>query len=257
MNSKDLKNYSNWIGKSPAFIISCVKSAGGWGSVFPSNEEFPVWASRVRNYFNVTPLRLKRLSRSAGNFYQQCYERFDITTDIPAALALSDDVYIDNNAFVWFEMSAGGTVYHYKDSISPGKLKALKATYQGQKHVPVFKLVSPDVSGGSREVCIKNYQSNFSIITALNFTTPLTSGESSIGNVGEWTYVSGHIENNPIFQGTYNYSETIRRGFSAHEHRDVKPHSTMQGFYLNPPDLSSSLYCRRFPERDKQGSSIA
>ena len=57
----NVQDYHNWIDLSPATILNFVKNNGGWVKAFPRSKEFPVWASRLRNYFNVTPTRLTRL----------------------------------------------------------------------------------------------------------------------------------------------------------------------------------------------------
>ena len=62
MNLAELQNYQCWIGKTPHEVFFAAKMNGGWKNVFPTN--VPVWASKVRNYFNVLPTTLKRLPKA-------------------------------------------------------------------------------------------------------------------------------------------------------------------------------------------------
>src|SRR5262249_31915584 len=59
MDLETLKDYRRWIGRSPEEVLRAVKTVGGWGNVFRTR--LPRWASRIRNYFNETPLALKRV----------------------------------------------------------------------------------------------------------------------------------------------------------------------------------------------------
>jgi hypothetical protein len=151
----DLSDYRDWLGKSASTILQAVIAERGWSRVFPWGRKFPTWASRVRNYFNVTPRRLKLLDEGLSKALVERNNAFVLGNDYKAALALSGDVYVDERRRLWFEMRAGGAVYHYEGrGFGPGAPKAIVATLQSQKHVPVFKLVSPDPTGGSSEVCV-------------------------------------------------------------------------------------------------------
>lgn len=61
MKLSELQNYKCWIDKTPHEIFFAAKAYGGWKCVFPQGRPFPVWASKVRNYFNTLPTTLTRL----------------------------------------------------------------------------------------------------------------------------------------------------------------------------------------------------
>src|SRR5262249_51982488 len=71
--------------------------------------------------------------------------------------ALTGDVYFDEEVEVWYQMSPGGTIYHWGAEV---KIEWLEAAYtqevRGQTGIPVFKLVCPDGTGGSKETIISN-----------------------------------------------------------------------------------------------------
>ena len=119
MNIKELQDYENWIGKSPGVILEAVKDNGGWTKVF--EKELPDEVHKVRNYFNREPLFLMRLdanrsqarmgtvNRDIGNFIKWSTEE-----KIARLGALSGNVYQDESNRTWFQMSPGGTIYHFK-----------------------------------------------------------------------------------------------------------------------------------------------
>jgi hypothetical protein len=77
--------------------------------------------------------------------------------EIGTIKALSGAVYEDAlGRSIWFQMSPGGAIYHFGEKIRWPTLRSIEATLDGQERAPVFKLVCPDGTGGSREVCIKN-----------------------------------------------------------------------------------------------------
>jgi hypothetical protein len=258
MDINQLRKYTNWIGKSPVQIRNAVIAAGGWAKVFAMNvavgsnqigfpelkttSTFPEWASRVRNYFNVTPITLELLSPVQGNRRtRQIKNRRGINIWIPTeffanAFALNGKVYADEHGRPWFEMDKIGSVYHY-----PGKVNARKkvgAALAKSNMMPVFKLISPDDTGGSLELCVYNLKN-----------------ASTIGKVGEEVQVSPILVKDEIYRGSYNYAETVVRGLTEHEYRDVMPHKEDKGFYLNP-EIYSYISNRRFPVNDNNGKPI-
>jgi hypothetical protein len=242
----DLQTYSYWIGKSADEIRRAVIAHGGWTRVFPGR--VPVWASRVRSYFNDIPNELKLLDLFKGGAAARRVNRFEIWEDFKAAKALSGDVYEDRSGRHWYEMHTAGTVYHY-----PGKVdwwKPRRAAIAPQAHIPVFKLVSPDGSGGSCEVCIHNWQ------LQRESWNPVTRGKTTIGKPGKWVSIRTKVVLDPVYQASYNYSETVVMGFSAHELRDVKSHSEADGFYLSIRS-ETPLSMRRFPPTDRSGTALA
>jgi hypothetical protein len=246
-----LRDYRNWVLQPPAVILRAVIWHGGWTTVFPIG--VTTWAHRVRNYFNLTPTKLRLLLtrttigslRTLGGLARS---QLAGGIGIGKPLELSGDVYEDEFGRCWYEMHAGRTVYHYKGD--PG-LKGVKTTAQGQKYVPLVKLFSPDNSGGSVEMCLHNWQVHRSANDALNPLALGTSGTSSIGN-GEWVSIKGKVIANSEYRGSYNYSESAIVGFSAHKLRDIVPHEVVSNSYVNPL-LYSSMSSRRFPMEDQAG----
>jgi hypothetical protein len=162
---------------------------------------------------------------------------------------------------IWFQMSPGGAIYHFKEKIRSPKLRAIGAAHAGQEFAPVFKLVCPDGTGGSREVCVLNpFDVSRPIKTKIDGEFPRVVGHKTIGAVGEVVDVmTNRIETDSVAQGSYNFAETVEKGLPTHERLDVHTDPMEQGFYVEPPDLFkfSELYMRRFPANDPQGKPLA
>jgi len=158
--------------------------------------------------------------------------------------ALSGDVYLDNLNRPWFQMAAGSTIYHLGDHPdSPTSEAAYQDIIMGQDDTPVFKLISPDDTGGSNEVIIFNAEIK---------DGPYNNRSSVIGEVNKPIIVKDAIQQDPLLQGSYNYSETTTQGLAEHERRDVKPHVHSYFFYVNPLDAFSALGARTFPPLDRE-----
>jgi|GEM_PF-1379136 len=292
MNINELQNYECWINKTPHEIFFATKALGGWKTVFPASKPFPVWASKIRNYFNILPTSLTRLPESnakhllertkflpfmirarntfwANRTYRDYRKKpwgydplpfkphprapakiprhimkMSNTEAIAQLKALSGDVYLDNLNRPWFQMAAGSTIYHWGDHPETPTLDAIyQDLIRGQNDTPVFKLISPDDNGGSHEVIIAN---------------PKIKGCSrnkrseTIGEVNKPAAVKALTISDPILQGSYNFSETTTQGLAEHEKRDVKPHVHHKMFYVNPPDMFTTLSARKFPALDRE-----
>src|SRR5262249_2783100 len=116
MNLEQLKDYNNWVGKSPKVILDAVRQIqGGWATVFPN--KLPVWAHRIRNFFNREPKSLLRLDEShAQSHLRSIYAHLPdggLAATIAQKYALTDDVYKDAQNWVWYQMNEGGTIYHW------------------------------------------------------------------------------------------------------------------------------------------------
>jgi hypothetical protein len=232
-----LRDYNEWVGRTALEIRLAAIAYRGWANVFPKGSEtFPMWASRVRNYFNEKPRKLKLLHlKEAGKAWIASGYR-------GATFGLSGDVYEDGEGRHWFEMSTAGVGYHYEGEVSDAAwYKTWESAVSLQKHTPLFKLISPDGTGGSLEVCIHNWQHH--------------EGASTIGQRGEWMDVRDRVVLNEILKGSYNYSETTVVGFGAHKYRDIDSHSKETGFYLDPRYSQSQMH-RVFPRNDPRGRSI-
>ena len=117
------------------------------------------------------------------------------------------------------QMAPGGTVYHWDSNgnSNPDKMTAIRASIIGQQNIPVFKLVSPDGSGGSYEAIIRN------------------NGEVTLSDYDEWFQVlDSKLVTNIKHFGSYNYSETAIVGDEEHTRRDVKPPELDPGGYIFP-----------------------
>ncbi len=154
--------------------------------------------------------------------------------------ALAGAVYQDPSNRLWYQMTAGSTIFHYG---STPKVAAVEAVYvdkiKGQNDTPVFKLISPDNTGGSLELILKN------------------KGRDHIAAVKQKVNVRKIIVGDTAYQGSYNYSETVQVGLGAHKMRDVKTHVRGRSFYVNPSNVFCPLASRRFPEKDMQGKPLA
>lgn len=297
MRLNELQNYDCWLTRNALEIFMGAKVNGGWKKVFPPHEKFPVWASKIRNHFNVLPKTLRRLPeqnakhllnrpqflpflvRARNDYWYNRYHRdyrpkpwgydpppLKVHPLAPAKPpphiqkmpereamaqehALSGDVYLDNLQRVWYQMSAGSTIYHWGDHPdSPTAEAVYWDTVMGQNDAEVFKLISPDDNGGSHEVIIYNAEVK---------DGPYNNRSERIGKVNVPIDVTAAIITDPILQGSYNYSETTTEGLSEHERRDVKPHVHSTYFYVNPANSFSDLASRRFPEKDREGKLLA
>ncbi len=286
MNLQQLRDYRNWVGNSAQTVYISSLQVGGWRNVFP--DRVPRWASRIRNYFNLSPCTLERITGDAASRALKSTERFKFQLDchatqtfnkyhrnyrpgpngkldpppfaVPAACpatasrevvhtstldavavnnALEGVVYKDEKGRLWYQMSAGATIYHWGSEVSSAPEAVLDATYveiRGQDFAPVFKLISPDNTGGSLECIISNPRKQNTIVAA-----------------GTTLNVTRLINTDPIHQGSYNYSETAHMGLAAHELRDVKTHVAKTDFYINPVNRFSLLATRTFPAGDRLG----
>jgi hypothetical protein len=239
MNLAEVQDYSCWVGKTAATVKRAAFDNGGWEAVFPAGKPFPKWASRVRNFFNLTPNYFQRLDKEAEEWWVDYYHTHKKGL---ARWALSGDAYQDENKRVWLEMSTAASVYHYPGKVS--RWKKFKAFVLPQAMMPVFKLVSPDGTGGSREIIVDNPKTGW------------VKRSGSIASPGQWRKIRDRVEMREEYLGSYNYSETIVKGLPAHELRDVKTHREWPGFYINP-HRDSTLEDRVFKECDPQGKVLA
>lgn len=261
---EELGKYTYWLekGNSPGQILKEVRSVGGWTKVFPN--DLPLWAHRVRNYFNLEPITLTRFTDGSGPLMADMANKLKrnangVKEEVMKFFTLSGDVYRDNFGRIWYQMGSGAAIYHYGSDPKWEAGEAIFVQGKGQKFTPVFKLISPDnFTGGSSETIIQNRQ--VSKLGNLGPLTALPSGESNIGNEGVLEFVATAIIQDPWLQGSYNYSETAEVGNAAHNRHDVLPHKKYKfpGVYLNVIfGRHAKLESRRFPERDSQGNLLA
>ena len=297
MNLNELKDYRNWIGKSPDKVFLAAKGLGGWKSVFP--DKLPVWASKVRNYFNVLPAMLKRLPdanakgllQRPGNlsFLVECHE-----------VQAANKKWQNYKKNPWggydpppFKVPAGcpTTPAHNVVHMSTKEATALKSSLTGDVYLDNLNRVWFQMAAGST---IYHFGENRTDPTAdaiyqntvlgqndtpvFKLVCPDDNGGSNeviifnpvvkdglydnrserLGlEVNKYADIRGLIETDAAYQGSYNYSETTRVGLAEHEKRDVKPHMPGRFFYVNPPDQFTPLELRRFPELDMDQKPLA
>jgi hypothetical protein len=263
MDLRMLKNYEEWLKRSPAQVIDAVKNIkGGWAAVFP--DRLPVWAHRVRNFFNREPRFLMRLSDSWSQswlvlVYKKPRDRSNESTvqKFKRIMALTDYVYRDEVSTNWFQMSPGGAIYHFKEIGNETK-EGIYQELLGQSLTPIFKLVSPDDTGGSMETIIINRgggieYASFGILPAI--PVGIKDGEV-IGDVNVPMPVVKSILEEERYQGSYNYAETVDLGNADHDRLDVTPHKDTGRYktYVNPTDRFAPLKSRQFP-KDVKGET--
>ena len=154
--------------------------------------------------------------------------------------ALSGDVYEDvHGRSIWYQMSPGGAIYHTGELIWDPQKQAILATLLGQEHSSVFKLVCPDGTGGSREVCIKNpFVVPDKVQSSNGAKSTKMVGTTTIGAVGDMVSVSKRmLVTDSVTQGSYNYAETTEKGLPEHERLDMSTDPMKPGYYVEPPDL--------------------
>ena len=163
--------------------------------------------------------------------------------------ALTNAVYVDEWNRPWYQMSAGSTIYHWGRTPVWAPVDALFTDrVRGQNGTPVFKLISPDHSGGSNEVIVWNDGVDL---------TSFRGGSDYLADENETINIRSAIVQDPAYQGSYNYSETAHVGKAAHDQRDVKPHVSGRSFYTNPSNPFSQLRSRTFPIHDGQGQVLS
>lgn len=255
MDEDMLRDYNNWVGRSPQEIIDHVKKLGGWltgwKAVFPG--KIPLWAHRVRNFFNQEPKSLLRFDPDATHEFMANIDRSLAALSngshwgdwgrVAELKALSGHVYMDASRKVWYQMSGGGTIYHWGSNPRVAPLESAYQLLKGQAGVPIFKLVSPDGTGGSHETILRN----------AGHSSRMAKRENHL------IYVAHLVNTDYFHQGSYNYSETVDAGYSNHKKHDVEPHEKYpyEEVYINPPDRFAPIASRRFPKTDERGNPLA
>ena len=241
MDIDKLRVYNEWIGKTPEEIIQAVKGVHGWTKVFPG--ALPLFAHQVRNLFNVEPLSLTRYPQDHADEMvaqiQEGFKNWGIVDTFKGVVGLSGDVYKDQMNRTWFQMSPGGAIYHWGGDPTWDVADSYRSQYwRGQDGIPIFKLVSPDGTGGSLETIIKN-----------------EPRRTTIGPANKLVPVGDKIVEVYRHQGSYNFSETVIAGNPAHERHDVSPHKKWPDYYLNYENRFS-FAGRRFKAHRPDGKLI-
>jgi hypothetical protein len=161
---------------------------------------------------------------------------------------LTGHVYFDEEIEVWYQMSAGGTIYHWGDDV---RFERLEAAYtqkvHGQTGIPIFKLVCPDGTGGSKETIVTNPVVERVKVVGPRGTEWELHRSSKIGDTNQQVLVKQRVVTQMKYQGSYNFSETAVVGLDDHKKRDVEPHKKDRN-YIDPPDRFAPLKDRIFNE---------
>jgi len=227
--ASELTDSSEWVLQNAQDILDSVKKAGGWAKIFPKG--VPSWLHKLRNYFNTEPKSLRLVDKSVTDHWWHDIRSHGKMDSFVGKRALTGQVYFDEEIEVWYQMTAGGTIYHWGKDVKHPKLEAAYTQkIRGQEGTPVFKFVCPDGTGGSKETIIRNSYSR------------TTLGETNKGQL-----VVSRIVKEMKYQGSYNFSETAVMGLDEHEKRDVHPHHK-DPVYIDPPDRFEPLSKRIFNE---------
>lgn len=297
MNLDQLQHYTFWISKSPQEVFFAAKALGGWKIVFPATKPFPVWASKVRNYFNILPTSLTRLPEKnakalldrpkflpflvrarndylANRTYQDYrpkpwgYDPPPFKPHPQAPAKIPDNIMkMSEKEAIAQQQALSGDVYLDNLNRAWFQMAAGSTIYHWGDHPesPTGEAVYQDVIMRQNDTPVfklispdDNGGSNEVIIFNAEINDELYNNRSkTIGEVGKPIIVKAAIETDPILQGSYNYSETTTQGLGEHERRDVKPHVHNYFFYVNPSDPFSALAHRKFPALDRERKSLA
>lgn len=295
MNLNQLQNYEFWVGKSPNDIFFEAKRLGGWKAVFP--HRLPVWASKIRNYFNILPTTLRRLPeanaralldrpqflpfllRAKATYWANRtfrdykpkpwgYDPVPFKPHPQAPEKIPDHIMkMSQKESIAIEQALSGDVYLDNLNRPWFQMAAGSTIYHWGDHPdsPAAEAVYQDVIMRQNDTPVFKLISpddNGGSSEAIIFNAEIKDGpynnrSSVIGKVNEPINVKAAIETDPILQASYNYSETAIVGLSEHEKRDVKPHVHSSFFYVNPPDQFAALPLRRFPDVDRERRPLA
>ena len=163
---------------------------------------------------------------------------------------MSGHVYFDEEVEVWYQMGAGGTIYHWGRDVI-GWLDWAEAGVahfiRGQSGIPIFKLICPDGTGGSKETIIKNPKIHKTPVSTSQGDYYEMQRGTKIGEVNQLNMVKPSIVTDGHNQGSYNFAETAVHGLKSHEKYDVETHHK-DPVYVDPPDRFAPLKTRIFQE---------
>lgn len=287
MTLDQLRNYGYWLPKSPQQVLLAVMAAGGWKIVFP--DKLPRWASRVRNYFNVTPKSLQRLPADAAKRavkqvqlfvgHLECHAMqtyndrarwsqkpnpngkldpppLKVPANCPAT-ASKDVKQIGMTDEIGTRLALEGEVYKDEGNRLWYQMAAGSTIFHYGSKVKVksAEAVGAAIQGQNGVPVFKMVNpDNTGGSNEIIFTN---AGYDMIGKVGQEFATDPMLVKTPEHQGSYNFAETIREGFIGHDKLDIKPHSDREGFYLNPDDRFCPLSMRTFPRVDERGRALA
>ena len=249
--ASELRDPSEWVNKNAQFILDSVKQAEGWNKVF--QDPFPMWLHKLRNYFNVEPSTLRLLDKGNTAHWMTLIKKYgQLGGHTSGPRTLSGHVYMDENYNIWYQMGPGASIFHWGDEPELMKLEAINTHFfRGQTGIPVFKLISPDGSKGSKETIVLNPMDIIEEVVDPTSTSvrEVAKGRPKIGEVGETVQIrvmEMHVTDME-HQGSYNFAETAVSGLDWHEKFDVNTHFK-DPIYIDPLDRFSPLKDRIFTE---------
>lgn len=245
--ASELQDSREWVFQNAQDILDSVKNAGGWAKIFPKG--VPKWLHKLRNYFNVEPKTLRLVDRSVTNHWMQDIRSFGkLSAFIKGPRTLSGDVYFDEEVEVWYQMGPGGTIYHWgRDVVVDWAEAAYAHSVRGQTGIPIFKLICPDGTGGSKETIITNPKINKVRVVGPQGVLDQMQGSSKIGATNDQILVINRVVTHMHHQGSYNFAETSVMGLKTHEKYDVNTHKK-DPVYIDPPNRFEPLNKRIFNE---------
>lgn len=246
LSTEDLQDSGKWVSLNAEQILYSVLHAGGWAAVFPKG--VPSWLHKLRNYFNIEPKSLKLVNKSLTDHWMQDIRSHGELNSYVGERTLTGHVYHDEEIAVWYQMGPGGTIYHWGKDVKYPKPEAAWTHLNGQDDVPIFKLVSPDGTGGSKETIITNpkirrYREEGKFAGVL----PHIARGTKIGATDQQVLVIDRVVRKMKHQGSYNFAETAVVGLDEHNKYDVNTHKK-DPIYLDPPDRFQPLSKRIFTE---------
>lgn len=243
--ASELQDSREWVDQNAQDILDSVKKAGGWAKVFPKG--VPTWLHKLRNYFNVEPVSLRLVDKVPTDHAMHEIRSYCQIDGLITQFALTGDVYFDEEAETWYQMGAGGTIYHWGGGVTWEPVDAFHTQFfRGQTGIPVFKLICPDGTGGSKETIITNPKVRKVFVGGSVFGLEYEmQGTTTIGAKNKGVLVIDRVVTNMGEQGSYNFSETSVVGLDDHKKNDVTPHKK-DGQYIDPPDRFEPLKDRFF-----------
>jgi hypothetical protein len=242
--ASELRDSREWVDQNAQDILDSVKKAGGWAKVFPKG--VPHWLHKVRNYFNLEPKTLRLVDKGPTDHAMHVIRSHGQIDGIITRFALTGDVYFDEDAETWYQMGAGGTIYHWGGGVTWEAADAFSTQFlRGQERIPVFKLICPDGTGGSKETIISNPKVRVVQVVTPNGVANERQGTATIGAKNKGVVVIERVETQMKYQGSYNFAETSVVGLDKHKKNDVEPHHH-DAVYIDPPDRFEPLKDRFF-----------
>ena len=164
---------------------------------------------------------------------------------------LSGHVYVDESNNTWYQMGPGGSIFHWGSEVEIMEIEAFNTHFfRRQTGIPIFKLICPDGTKGSKETIVVNPMINIKEeVDAMGNVREVAKGASKLGEVGQTVHVRRldlHVTTME-HQGSYNFAETAVIGRDWHTKFDVETHQK-EKIYIDPRDRFTPLKDRIFTE---------